>query len=325
MANKLPKFWAREKSLTAIMLSPLAIIWAFQTRRRLAQKGVKLEVPVICVGNINMGGVGKTPTVIKLVEILTDLGHRPFVLTRGYGGSEKGPLLVKPEHRPERIGDEAIQLSMFAPVVVSRDRALGGKFCVQHGASIVIMDDGFQNPSLTKDLSIVVMDSDYGLGNGRIFPAGPLRESLATAKKRADAFLLIGKGTQAPILKNAIAPLPVCEGKLSPVNMGMTWTGKRLYAFAGIGRPEKFFQTLEDLGAYLVEMREFGDHEIIPAKLLLRMQAEAKDKGAQLITTEKDAARLPNDWQGKILSLPVRLTFEDDGFEAFIRQKLSDF
>ncbi len=303
-----PSFWNRPNSVLGLCLTPLSWIYGAATAWRL-RTGTRLRVgvPVICVGNINMGGTGKTPTTIDLVMRLTAMGKRPFVVSRGYGGSMVGPVMVTPAHTADDVGDEPVLLSGFGPVCVSRDRAEGAEMAVAAGADVIVLDDGLQNPALAYDLTITVVDRHIGFGNGRVFPAGPLRESVKRGLSRTDIVMAIG--TKGEI---ATGDVPLMTGVLKPLQTGMDWDGLHAYAFAGIGRPEKFFNTLRGLGVKVIETREFGDHQKIPEAMLKRLDADAWAKGAQLVTTEKDAARLPKEWQQKVLTLPVRLAIDDD-------------
>lgn len=317
-----PKFWFKKPGLRSWLLTPLSTIWKFQTQRRLKRKPLKIDIPVICIGNISMGGTGKTPTAIYLAQILTERGYNPYILSRGFGGSLKGPTRVEPEHVAKEVGDEAVLMAYFAPVIIANNRAEGGKFAQDQGADILIMDDGFQNPELHKDKSIIIVDSDVGFGNGKVFPSGPLREPIEAALNRADIVLLIGEGKMRAEIDAALGSnLPIISGHLAPVDMGVIWKDMRVFAFAGIGRPEKFFKTLNDLGANVIVKRSFGDHEEIPLMLLDRMQNEAWAKAAQLVTTEKDAARLPKNWQGSVLSLPVRLQIDEGDLVSYLSLK----
>ncbi len=305
MALKAPLFWYKRRSFWPFFLFPFAKIWQWAGRKRMQKNGYDASIPVICVGNINMGGVGKTPTVIWLVQELNALGKNPLILTRGFGGREKGPTEVTASQTAEDVGDEALLLSMFASVVVAKNRAEGARFAENLGADIIIMDDGFQNPDLKKDISIIVLDGEIGLGNGQIFPAGPLRESLSDASERADCFLLIGEDRKE--IANRILGKPIVKAEIKPIEMGLDWRDQAVVAFAGIGRPEKFFATLQKLGARLVKKIALGDHQKISMHLLTRLEKEAKSANAKLVTTEKDAARLPTNWRGEVVSLPVRL------------------
>jgi tetraacyldisaccharide 4'-kinase len=303
-----PRFWNNSHSVVAICLAPLSWVYGAATALRLRNGArVRMDVPVICVGNINMGGTGKTPTVIDLVMRLQGMEKTPVVVSRGYGGALTGPVMVTPKHTADDVGDEPVLLSGFGPVCVSRDRAMGAAMAVAQGADVIILDDGLQNPALQYDLTITVVDRGVGFGNGRVFPAGPLRESVGRGLARTDIVLAIGSSGDV-----ATGDVPLITGILKPLETGMDWGGLHAYAFAGIGRPEKFFNTLRDLGAKVVQTREFGDHQKIPVAMLKRMDADAWEKGAQLVTTEKDAARLPNEWQQQVLTLPVRLAIDDD-------------
>lgn len=311
-----PAFWYRPASVRATLLSPLGKLYAFGTKRRLAAgRREVIGVPVICVGNINVGGTGKTPTAIGLIEYLTAMGHQPHVVTRGYGGSLEGPVQVDlTQHNADQTGDEPLLIAAFAPVWVAKDRATGARAAKQAGASVIVLDDGFQNADLAYDLAIVVVDGARGFGNGRVMPAGPLREPVGVGLERADAVLSIGPNSaQKRFRQNANLPQSVAHltGQLEPVETGMDWPNSRIFAFAGIGDPEKFFATLRGLGAQLVGTRPLDDHQPIERSLLTRLLHEAQALNAQLVTTEKDAVRIPAEMRHEVLSLPVRLKFNE--------------
>ena len=303
-----PRFWFRPQSWQSLLLAPLGALYALGTSRRLARGNpIKLETPVICVGNINAGGTGKTPTVIYLVQELLALGHSPVVVSRGYGGALQGPVLVDPRsHTASDVGDEPLLLAAFCSVVVSKSRLQGAERAEQEGASVILFDDGFQDPSVHKDLSFVVVDAKHGFGNGRCIPAGPLREPAAKGLARADALITIGPAAEQ-ITFSAPQALSRFEASLEPLPTGMDWAETRVLAFAGIGHPEKFFTTLKNLGAEIIHAEALADHQPLTQALMSRLIADARRHNARLVTTEKDAVRLPQSLRQEVLTLPVRL------------------
>ena len=268
---------------------------------------------MVCVGNLVAGGAGKTPVALALSAWLLEHGVPVHVVTRGYGGQLRGPVRVDPNrHDALAVGDEALLLAARAPCWVARDRAAGVRAAVAAGAGAILLDDGFQNPTVAKTLGLIVVDAGYGFGNGRVIPAGPLRENLRRGLGRADAVVLIageGDAIGAEQLRPGLG-VPVLSAVLAPLR-GERLAGSRLLAFAGIGRPEKFFATLRALGAVLVGTRAFPDHHPFRVAELEGLRRDAERSGARLITTAKDIVRVPSAQRAGIEVLEVEIRWPD--------------
>ncbi len=312
-----PEFWNRPTgSPAAALLAPLAWVYGAVARARFAAATpAKAAVPVLCVGNLIAGGAGKTPVALALGRRLAAQGLAPHFLSRGYGGRETGPLRVNPEaHDFRDVGDEALLLARVCPTWVSRDRPRGAAAAAAVGAGMVIMDDGFQNPSLAKDVSLIVVDGGYGFGNGHVMPAGPLRETVDDGLARAQALVLIGDDRTGVLerLRGSCRPdIPILDARLRSAPSPGADTGP-VIAFTGIARPDKFFQTLRDAGYAVRKTHAFPDHHPFTRPEMKGLIAAAFAAGAQLITTEKDAVRLDPDFRAAVRVLTITVEWDDE-------------
>jgi len=319
-----PGFWHGPASLNSHLLKPLAALYGAVAAKRLRHKGLNAGIPVLCVGNYNVGGTGKTPTVLALAKLLRELGETPVVLSRGYGGELRGPVRVDPvRHAASDVGDEPLMLADTLPVVVSRKRADGVPLARAQAATVILMDDGFQSPAVVKDASLIVIDSARGLGNGQVFPAGPLRAPLRPQLARTDALIIVGNGNAAASVAAEIAAQgkPVLSAHLKPDEAQVArLRGKRVLAFAGIGDPTRFFNTLRASGIEVAGQRAFADHHAYSQAEIESLIAEARRETLTLVTTEKDLARV-RDWSQQIVPFPVTLEFDDP---ALLRKFVTD-
>lgn len=307
-----PDFWTRKDNLSrAISDALLPVAWGvgkITVWRANRHWRYRARARVICVGNLTVGGSGKTPVSIALTELLKKRNITPFLLTRGYGGRLRGPVRVDSKtHSARDVGDEPLILANAAPTVVSRDRAAGAEFADRHGADVIVMDDGHQNSQLRKHISFVVIDAQSGFGNRRVIPAGPLREPIKDGLKRADAIILVGgdentriTGFAGKVFRAKLVPQDISELRDRPV-----------IAFAGIGQPRKLLQSLREVGAQVKTMKKFPDHHVYSGREITALQRKAMEAGAILVTTEKDYVRLPPKRRRGITYLPVRAVFED--------------
>ena len=291
-----PAFWWRPRGLASGLLAPIGAIYGTVAAARMAKAGTRAGVPVLCVGNFTLGGAGKTPTAIMLARLLKDAGERPVCLSRGYGGTVPGPHRVDVDKDSARqVGDEALLLAHVAPTVVARDRVAGAQAAQAAGASIIVMDDGLQNPSLAKDFTLAVVDSRRGIGNGEVFPAGPLRAPLAAQLAKTNVLLVVGEDHAArEVVAAATARgLAVFHARLVPDLAAVAdLNPRKVLAFAGIGDPDKFFLTAEAAGLAIAERRTFPDHHVFTAEEAAALVMAAEHSGLALLTTAKDRARM---------------------------------
>ena len=314
MPIKTPHFWT-ELSWQSVILFPVSYIWRFG---HYAQQKIlntkETEIPVICVGNLTVGGSGKTPVVITLCRFLSGIGKSTSILTRGFGGKEKGPIFVSTNlHQSLDVGDEPLMMAHSLDVCVSRNRPLGANHILDKKKyDCIVMDDGLQNPTLKKDLNIAVFDGKFGIGNGFLLPAGPMRQKLEVGIQNIDLVIFNGKDETG--LRQKIPPhIPIFTGELQPdEEIVEKMKNRRVYGFAGIGNPSRFFKTLNDIGADLVGEAHFADHHPYTDADLTQLYEEAMQSGAELVTTQKDWMRLPSDWRDRVLTVPVRIHFSAD-------------
>lgn len=303
-----PDFWNKKVSL-ALVLLPLSLIWWLgSSLRHICARPYHAKLPVICIGNLSVGGTGKTPTAILVAQMLKQAGWHPALLTRGYGGTESGPCWIDiTKHTAVDVGDEPLLLSRHIPVCVSKHRADGARFIeAEEDYDVIVMDDGLQNPSLYKDIAIGVFDGGVGIGNGWLLPAGPMREPFVSGIKKLDVILING-ADQTNIRSFMPIETPVFTASIIPDESNVLTKASRYVAFAGIGRPERFFQTLENMGAEMIAQHAYPDHHPFTEAELIDLSRIAYDQNAVLITTEKDWYRLPRTWQNTVKHLPVSL------------------
>jgi len=315
-----PDFWNSD-GLAAKLLAPLGALYGRSVQARLARAHpFRSKASVLCVGNLTAGGSGKTPIAMTLARILAARHHKIAFLTRGYRGRMQGPVAVDlAKHIAHDVGDEALLLAAVAPTIVAQDRARGAELADALGASVIVMDDGFQNFQLAKDVSLVVIDSETGFGNRRLIPAGPLREPVEQGLARADAVVLIGEGAfQLPPFGG-----PIFRAVLHP-SAPDRFAGRSVFAMAGIGRPEKFFRTLQAMGARVVGTRAFADHHRYTLLEIEAVKQIAANAGALLVTTEKDYVRIDVNRREGILPVPVHAVFADDPNLSMLLDRLAE-
>jgi tetraacyldisaccharide 4'-kinase len=318
MCLKTPFFWyqtkAKSAKLVSILLLPFSYLYLIGhlAHQNLSKKN-KSELPVICIGNINAGGSGKTPSAIAVMALLKDsLYKSPVFLTKGYKGSLKGPLFINKGHDVHETGDEAPLLLKSAKTIISKNRAKGANFAKDNKADLIILDDGLQNPGFIKDINIIIIDGKNGFGNKYLLPAGPLREPLQNGLRKADAFILIGED-QNNLLSLLPKNKPIFKAFIKHDEAFPIEDISRVIGFAGIGHPEKFLNTLKDLNLEIIRWYPFPDHHFYSEEELNSLAKEAKKLGARLITTEKDYVRIAEEKRKEtsLLFLPIKLEFEE--------------
>jgi tetraacyldisaccharide 4'-kinase len=308
--RRAPAFWRGGSALLPRLLSPFAAVTAAVTAHRVARPGWRAPVPVICCGNVTVGGAGKTTLALDLGRRLLARGHRVHFLSRGYRGSRRGTHRVGAGDTAADVGDEPLLLAEVAPTWTGADRAASARAAVEAGAEVLVLDDGLQNPTLCKDLSLLVIDGAGGFGNGRVLPAGPLRESVAAAASRSHAAVLIG--TDRTGAAAALPPgLPLLRGRLVQGPEVAALAGSRVFAFAGIASPDRFFANLGEAGVVLAGTARFPDHHRFTPGELHRLLAEAARTGAIAVTTPKDAVRLPAELRAKVRVIGVGIVWDD--------------
>lgn len=304
---KTPGYW-KNKNIFSSILYPFGCLYNLATRLNIRfHKSQSINKPVICIGNLTAGGTGKTPVAVSIATLLQSLGKKPFFVTRGYGGKLKDIIVNQQIHSATEVGDEPFILSRQAPTVINPDRYQGAKKAVENGADIIVMDDGFQNPGLKKDLSFLVFDGGAGIGNGFGIPAGPMRENLTEGLKRAQAIIIIGEDKHN--LKQRFSALPVFEGSVVPCPVVID--NPKAIAFAGIGRPQKFYTSLHEIGFDLKETYDFPDHHHYRIKELKNLIDRAETLGAELYTTAKDFVKIPADLQNRFKVLEIEVKWSD--------------
>ena len=323
---KAPKFWYnKHDTLFSILLYPISLIFRLITKiNTLAYKDMSQGIPVICIGNLVVGGAGKTPVALKVGKILKLSGYNPHFLTRGYAGKIKNNIKVDNNHTAEEVGDESLILSTVAPTWIGPNRIKSSALAKKNNADCVIMDDGFQNPTIKKDFSIIVIDGKQGFGNRRVLPSGPLRESIQRGLKRADAIVVVGND-KFSIKKLLPISIPIFNAEFNVSKNNEIFKGKDITAFAGIAYPLKFFETLEQQGAKIKKTITFPDHYIYNENDLLKLVETANNNKSILVTTSKDFVRIPKNYQTIINKLEGEIMIEkEDEFNKVLSKVLEN-
>ncbi len=322
---KAPRFWSSKNIISTLLLPFSWIYYAISKINYAHITPVTLPIPVICVGNLTVGGAGKTPVALHIGELLKKKNINAFFISRGYGGNQKSPLRVDVEkHSAQQVGDEPLLLAQILPTIVGRNRVEAANLALSQGAEMIVMDDGFQNPSLTKNLSFIVVDRRLSFGNERLLPAGPLREKVASGLKRANAIVIINPANFMP---TSLPNIPFLLARSHPKPSMTALNGKKIIAFCGIAIPHKFYYMLKNAGAEIVEKISFADHYYYKQKDLLLLHKKAKEHDAMLVTTSKDVARMAKDFKKEIKDIhaaEMELVFENqDKLETLIEAAIN--
>jgi tetraacyldisaccharide 4'-kinase len=319
-----PRFW-HHPSLIGTVLSPLGMMYG--TMSKLMQDytvPLSAQIPVISVGNVTLGGAGKTPVTVALATMLSAMGESPHILSRGYGGSTlTAPEAVTPDLPASLVGDEPLLLARQFPTWVYPVRAESALRATQAGASLVLLDDGLQHSSLKRDLSFLVIDSDYGLGNGHIIPAGPLRESLAAALAKSDAVIALG---DSPLRVKIPASMPQFRARLAQDSIWQTLRGRSVFAFSALANNDKFFHACIKSGMQLADSVSFPDHHPYTRDEVRHVLHRASLLGATPVTTEKDAVKLTQEERAQMIILPIHVAWENyAAMQQFLRDKIQSW
>ena len=317
---KTPKFW-NNKNWLSTLLMPIGTLYAAATAYRMKNNVPQTTVkPVICIGNLTAGGTGKTPVAISIAKILQSCGYNPNFISRGYGGTLRGAIVDNKVHTAQQVGDEPLLLSKQAPVSINSDRFDAAQKAVENGADIIIMDDGYQNPGLKKDISFLVFDGVFGVGNARPIPAGPLRENFNKGLKRADAAIILGEDKTN--LEEKLKKITVFKGKTEAIKPDIK--NENIIAFAGIGRPQKLYNSLKEAGFNILKTFDFPDHHYYSKKELQDMIEAAKNLKADIYTTSKDMVKIPVKMRKEFKVLEIEIKWEDeDSIKEFIINRIS--
>ena len=313
MMLKAPKFWYLKKdSFLSNSLYPLSLIFRLGTKiRNIISSEKHSKLPVICVGNIVIGGAGKTPVALKIGNMLKESGYNPHFVSKGYGGLEKNNTLVKDWHSPNSVGDESLLLSEIAPTWIGIDRNRSFKLASDNGADCIVMDDGFQNPTLQKDFSIIVINGEQGFGNKRVIPSGPLRESINRGLSRTNLVITIGDISES--VKDKIPKhIPIIEANFKIKEDDLMLKGQKVTAFAGIAYPEKFFNSLKLLKANIVDEISYSDHHIYSENDLLYLAEIANKNNSILVSTKKDIVRIPKSFRSLVRTIDGFIQLNDE-------------